>query len=139
MAAECEKTMKTLCLFTGYHNPYGEGRKGPKVTLSAMRKLVQTAATKGLKPFDDGFLCWINPYTTHDLLVDATEDNLIDIIKTSERTSFKFPSEKSERPESTIVFRETVSVNAIYLFGKNSDPSDVQTFYLEEDGSFNET
>ena len=35
-----------------------------------------------------------------------------------------------------IKFRQTVSVNAVYLFGTNSDPSDVETFYLQEDGGF---
>ena len=97
--------------------------------MSNLRYLTQYAQTIGMSTYydDDLYRGYINPLAAGDVLSDATFDGLIDVVYLD-----KAPS--SNMRLAGIRFIQTSTVNAVYLFGRNSDPFDVQTLYLEQDG-----
>lgn len=120
--------MKTLCLNVGYNGDM-TGSTPTGVTTSTIRMLVQKAAGMGIDSFDDGYYYgWINPIIVRDILNNCCFDGLIDIY---------IDKPSSEVSDGTmrlggIRFRQTVGINDIYLFGKNSDIRDVETIYWEK-------
>ncbi len=112
--------MKTLCLNYG----------AQKLKISNLRYLTQYAQTIGMSTYydDDLYRGYINPIAAGDVLSDVT---FIDVVYL----------DKPPRKEMSytmrlagIRFMQTIAVNAVYLFGRNSDPFDVQALYLEQDG-----
>ena len=80
---------------------------------------------------DDLYRGYINPLAVGDVLSDVTFAGLIDVVYLDKAPS---PDMTDSMRLAGIRFRETTTVNAVYLFGRNSDPFDVQTLYLEQDG-----
>lgn len=114
--------MKTLCLNYG----------AQKLKISNLRYLTQYAQTIGMSTYydDDLYRGYINPIAAGDVLSDVTFDRMIDVVYLdAPRKEVSYTMRLAG-----IRFMQTTTINAIYLFGRNSDPFDVQTLYLEQDG-----
>lgn len=104
------------------------------LTLNVIRRALHIASAQGLEPFLDDparsyFKGIIHPLSTrsvlNNLFVGEADIQMRQVDSTGKKITMEFANTK---------FAETVSIQHLMLFGRNSDVLDIRTMYLTEAG-----